>query len=111
MTEKVFKIDDRTKINYAGWINNISDPFLFHLDSLFKIGSKREIDIHDLGLLPDTSRTNHVFNIILDNWKNEFIKISNSVYAIEDPNFVRIFDFGCDSTNLSISIYSSSVSE
>ena len=71
MTEKVYKIDDRPKINYAGWINNISDPFLLHLDSLFKIGSKREIDIHDLGLLPDTSRTNHVFNIILDNWKNE----------------------------------------
>uniref|UniRef100_A0A6C0H9H8 Uncharacterized protein n=1 Tax=viral metagenome TaxID=1070528 RepID=A0A6C0H9H8_9ZZZZ len=47
----------------------------------------------------------------LDNWKNEFIKISNSVYAIEDPNFVRIFDFGCDSTNPSISIYSSSDSE
>ena len=47
----------------------------------------------------------------LDNWKNEFIKISNSVYAIEDPNFVRIFDFGCDSTDPSISIYSSSDSE
>jgi len=41
----------------------------------------------------------------LENWKNEFIKISNSKYAIEDPNFKRVCSML--SSNTSISVYSS----
>jgi len=43
----------------------------------------------------------------LENWKNEFNKISNSVYAIEDPHFEEFETYTCLSTEPSISIYSS----
>ena len=39
----------------------------------------------------------------LENWKNEFIKMYNSKYVIEDPNFVERFD--CLSTDTSFSGY------
>uniref|UniRef100_A0A6C0H868 Uncharacterized protein n=1 Tax=viral metagenome TaxID=1070528 RepID=A0A6C0H868_9ZZZZ len=41
----------------------------------------------------------------LENWKNEFIKFSNSKYAIEDPNFKKTVPI--ISTNTTSSIYSS----
>ena len=41
----------------------------------------------------------------LDNWKNEFSKISNSVYAIEDPYFIG--PVGCLSDTETTTIFSS----
>jgi len=38
----------------------------------------------------------------LENWKNEFNKISNSMYAIEDPHFEEFETYTCLSTEPSI---------
>jgi len=43
----------------------------------------------------------------LENWKNEFNKIFNSVYSIEDSNFEEFETYSRLSTEPSISIYSS----
>ena len=56
-------------------------------------------------IINNNNQTHILFE--LENWKNEFNKIFNSVYAIEDSNFKEFETYACLSTEPSISIYSS----
>jgi len=65
------KTNEDTHIDYAGYAKNYIDPFLFHMDSLLSLGSRRQLTVTDLGLLPEESRTRVMLDNISRNWQYE----------------------------------------